>query len=61
VVSGELLVVESEVASAITAQVSSGELSAAARNAGAVSLAEDALMFVAEGITSLEEIARAGV
>jgi type IV pilus assembly protein PilB len=61
VVTGELLVVEDEVAIAITAQVSSGELARVVREQGGVPLSSDALIFVAEGITSLDEIRRAGV
>jgi type IV pilus assembly protein PilB len=61
VVTGELLVVEDEIATAITAQVSSGELTRIVREQGGVPLSSDALMFVAEGVTSIDEIRRAGV
>jgi type IV pilus assembly protein PilB len=61
VVTGELLVVQDRIATAITAQVSSGELAAIVTETGGIPLASDALMFVAEGVTSFDEIIRAGV
>jgi type II secretory ATPase GspE/PulE/Tfp pilus assembly ATPase PilB-like protein len=59
-VSGELLVVNDSIAQAITNQVSSGELARLARESGSVPLSSDALLFVASGETSLDEIVRAG-
>ena len=59
-VSGELLVVNDSIAQAITNQVSSGELARLARESGSIPLSSDALLFVASGETSLDEIVRAG-
>lgn len=60
-VTGELLIITDSIAQAITNQVSSGELAKLAREEGNLPLSSDALMFVAAGETSLDEILRAGV
>jgi len=60
-VSGELMVINDELASAITAQVSSGELSKIMMQTGTKSLNYDSILFLAEGNTSFEELRRSGV
>lgn len=61
VVTGELLVVDDNIATAITAQVSSGELTKIMRESGSKSLSYDSILFLSEGVTSLDELRRAGV
>ena len=58
---GELLVVDDNIATAITAQVSSGELTKIMRESGSKSLSYDSILFLSEGVTSLDELRRAGV
>lgn len=60
-VSGELMVVNDVLASAITAQVSSGELTKIMLENGTKTLNYDSILFLAEGETSFEELRRSGV
>jgi type IV pilus assembly protein PilB len=60
-VTGELMVVNDAIASAITLQVSSGELTKVMLENGTKTLNYDSILFLAEGETSLEELRRSGV
>jgi type II secretory ATPase GspE/PulE/Tfp pilus assembly ATPase PilB-like protein len=55
------MVVNDVLASAITAQVSSGELTKIMLENGTKTLNYDSILFLAEGETSFEELRRSGV
>lgn len=58
---GELIVVDPATAAAITAGSSAAQIAALSVEAGTVPIHDDAITWVAEGATSLEELARVGV